>query len=414
MANLNPCGSGDASPRAGVGQVLEITSAAIQVLLDLRGYRWLSLLVGILPSFAFHPGQYCFDGPPERPTITPADALALLNLSPADELATATQKLRDLVAHYIWWDVCECSGATTVFPSDPQSPITVTGGPGDVGSVCGTDFTNPQAWVHPSGSPTTSYNMIDYHWLNSYSDGGPGTSVTDCKAIRLIVDRTRGATGVHESPMLLHVRFWDIYTGGPMIVQEYSIPTDHFEVDVLTRGYPYVYADGYFTITTENSADTIAIVTKCVCTATPTRTPLDCCPPDPNIANLIALLQADLTNVRTQVDLIQRQAVPFAYIEQTAVTGLTGHGHLNVTGLIGCIVAIEDLPNDAGLVDGDTQEVYADSWINWSVGSDTSPREWIRGFSQLSMPRNAGVFTRISYTLRPGVVVSITPLVREP
>lgn len=414
MANLDPCAPGFATPREGIGTVIEITSTALQVLLDLRGYKWLSLLVGILPSFALHPGQYCADGPPERPTITTTDALALLNLGPADELLVATQKLRDLAQHYLWWDICECSGATTISPSDPQSPINVTGGPGDIGETCCEDFTNTQAYVKPVSGSNKSYVLTEYQWWQPSGDLSAGECDGDCKAVRITLDRTRGA-GTHDDPMLYEVQFIPNFDGSfEAITQQFTFSGDHFTTDILTPGYPYGFMQGYFRITTENSNDTVSGRATCLCLGTPTRTPLDCCPPDPNIATAIALLQSDIANMRAQVDLIQRQAAPFAYIEDDAITGLTGHGHVDVQGLLGCLITIEELPDDAGLVDGDTQEVFADSWINWANASDATPREWIRGFSQLSFPRNAGVYTRISYTLRPGVQIAITPLVREP
>ena len=144
------------------------------------------------------------------------------------------------------------------------------------------------------------------------------------------------------------------------------------------------------------------------CGGTTAGQPLQpCCPPDEATQNsLQALMQL--------VTLIQRQTAPFSYVLGTAHAGLSGNGSFSVQGLLGCKVQIDAFSSQVGLEGGDPDVVWQGGWINWGNADGVSPRQFIASSPMVSLPTAAGQFTSVHYSLPPGVVVTITELVREP
>jgi hypothetical protein len=143
------------------------------------------------------------------------------------------------------------------------------------------------------------------------------------------------------------------------------------------------------------------------CGGQPGQLVAPCCPPDPRLTQLIMSLIG-------QVQLIQRQAVPFAYVYGTNHTGLSGNGELTVTGLIGASVDVTTLPSSYGQVDGTPVELFDLGFITFGTTDGWQKSIRIDHDGSLMLPPAAGAFTRLGYTLSPGVVVAIRELVREP
>jgi hypothetical protein len=131
------------------------------------------------------------------------------------------------------------------------------------------------------------------------------------------------------------------------------------------------------------------------------------CPPDPRTL-------ATLNEILRLLTLVQRQAVPFAYVRGADHTGLTGHGEISVQGLIGCIVTLTAFGSNVGSTDGDPLTYFNAGWFNWGDADGFQPRIFINASPQVSFPTSAGQFTRIGYSLEPGVTATITELTREP
>lgn len=125
---------------------------------------------------------------------------------------------------------------------------------------------------------------------------------------------------------------------------------------------------------------------------------------------------AALLETRAQVNLIQRQSVPFAYVYGDNHAGLTGDGEIAIdTPLIGVSVDVVAVPSSVSVRAGTPQHLSdvgfvtlgtADGWL-------ASRRIDADGTLELARP-GAGALTRIGYSLAPGVEVSIRELVREP
>lgn len=409
----NPCSSGIAQPKPGVGVIVALTSTAASLLLERRGYGWLSALLGFLTNVSVDPTDFCQNGQPELPDFTATDANAMLNLFPPDELATAIGKIKDIVLHYLWYDICDCVGGTTTPPSTPQAPIDVTG----YGSI-GTDPCLENGGLSNEYTKTefgSGRLIAELDWgigANFSPSTGEDNTVT-VRRVHWTVHRTRGATGTHEDPFFVQRRWTQAHQGSPQLVETVAISGDDYDETVdVPSGYSGFAPWGW--PTTENAADTLTGTAEGFCDVPPTQDASGCCPTDANIIAALAQLQEQLAITKTQVDLIQRQSVPFAYVEGDSHSGLSGNGHFVVSGLIGIRVVLTSFPDWLGYEVGDTFEYFTESWINFSTSGVSSPRQWIRGSDQAFFPRNAGVYNLVSYSLKPGLTATIIELIREP
>lgn len=133
-----------------------------------------------------------------------------------------------------------------------------------------------------------------------------------------------------------------------------------------------------------------------------------CCPPDPQLAGMVQ-------QILVAVNLLQRQVAPFAYVPGTSHGSLTGSGELSVAGLIGAKITITDSNVfDIGVVDGDPEYLYTSSWFNWGSSDGWAPRQFLTATTTLTLPSSAGAYTKLAYSLAPGIEVTIVELVREP
>jgi len=114
------------------------------------------------------------------------------------------------------------------------------------------------------------------------------------------------------------------------------------------------------------------------------------------------------------VTLIQRQAVPFAYVASTAHSGLSGAGSLSISGLLGIKVAVTTLPAQLGSQGTSPAEYFDMGWLTFGT-LDGYPQSYrLERSAQILLPNLCSAFTSLDYDLHPGVVVTITELLREP
>lgn len=415
----NPCGAGTGQPKPGAGAVAIVTNLLVSAILSRYGYGWLSAIVGAIPALSFDVEDFCTDGQPALPEITADDVLALLNPFVNPNNPAATLKVKDVVLHYLWYELCDCVGTIPTPPDDPQTPPDVVG-VGDVGTdACLTKPTQHIAYEHAFITGSVQWGNIKWGQYSSNDPSNGFDPAVTVRSVKISFHRNRAATGVHEDPW--HA-FWVFQNGNlsyPDIVQEFHVSgTDDYEAVLsvptgYNSGFGQLFPSNSNAEDQDNPDDIFDITVSGFCYSLP-ATAQECCPPDPSLLSAIAQLQSDLALVKSQADLIQRQAAPFGYVEGDSHTGLTGTGHIEVADLLGVKIALQVIPSYIGYEVGETYEVFTESWINWANNVWAAPRERIRGYTQLSFPRNAGVYTRINYTLQPGLQIALIELVREP
>lgn len=109
----------------------------------------------------------------------------------------------------------------------------------------------------------------------------------------------------------------------------------------------------------------------------------------------------------------QRRLLPFAWIAQTPATGLSGHGVLAVQDIIGVTVSLTTVPSGHGATpDTPARGIPTYGAIQATDGTFFDDWRQIHYLHEIfSIPSWA---TGISYSLRTGVVATLTPLNPEP
>lgn len=395
------CSSGVSQPKFGVAQSMVIDQQYIQNLLP-SGLAWLypylpwvhGLEIGSVPAF-------CAADPPSFTTPTAAQIYNFISQGPIGDFITVNQFIEDITKRYLWYQLCECASVSTpAAPSPPSAPANlpvvnppnVTGLPA-VGS-CGHHVV-PAAAFGAAG--------INQKYYDDQTVPPTTTSVT-------VVTNSSAAGATH--PTVTMVLSW-IGAHAPAVTP--VLATTSYTISsgaIRTDTFPWPQGALGFLIQSNTpaggSTDLLTLTIDYLCNGgvigAPQPTP---CPPDPAVRQLLKQIYELLT-------LVQRQAAPFAYIYGTNHTGLTGDGELAVSDLIGVSVDVTTLPTSYGSVPGTPAELYGLGFVSLGTADGWSKSQRIDHDGTLLLPPQAGVFTRVGYTLSPGIAVSIRELVKEP
>jgi hypothetical protein len=397
------CGGGTSAPRAGVAETLVLTGSTLPGFLTEIGIPWAVPLVGLLDVFTYEVVSGCATDPPADPGITASDVRALLNVD-LDILArnNAAAKFTQLLERFIWYQLCECTSTST--PAAPTPPAAPTGAP-----VVDPTYI-PGAPAGACGSVTRTATL-------------PGTSTSSTLAN---VSVPSGATSVRVTttltPNSTNYGFttfnYGLYTDVPL-----SSPLfDGTGIDSFTLTFPtYQHVKttalqpGALTMTFGFGSgpsgghypnNSLSVLIEFFCGGPTGNTAGGCCPPDPSIV-------AALNQILGYVTLLQRQIAPFAYVPGSSHAGLTGSGELDVQGLVGAKILVTTMPGWVGVEDGDPIEYRDAGWFSWGTADGFMQREYLTHAPHLTLPANAGALTKLGYSWSPGVVATVTELVRE-
>jgi len=416
------CGGGTSSGKPGYGQSVAFTASAIAALLSNIPTVWAVPLAGAIGLVTYNLSTFCNTDPPPVPTIVASDVTDLLNYGDFFRQLAAQQKFQQLVGAYAWFQMCQCdSGATPAAPAAPAAPANVPTvnppvAPPIIGSAACSDTDRTfQYGSYPIGtvSGATVYNATRLYGnptgplVHVYSTLNVPSAPIPAGATKLGVKVTC-RSGCPSAPTTVGLlRIWTSTTTAPNsynITPTVAGTTQDFGLLTLPAGALYFSLD--FDDQTFPSAQ-LDIEVSWYCGTATTGAPVQpCCPPD-------TVLSGVLDNILGLVTLIQRQQVPFAYTRSTVHAGLSGMGHISVQGLIGALVEVTDYGSNVGVEAGDPNELWNVGWIAWGNADGSSERRWIDNASRLSLPSAAGQYTRLGYSLKPGVTVRITELVRE-
>ncbi len=131
------------------------------------------------------------------------------------------------------------------------------------------------------------------------------------------------------------------------------------------------------------------------------------------IMRQLEALQATATSTQFVAQLIQRQAVPFAYVPGAIHSALSGGGEFSVVDLIGLAVSLDVIP--AGHESGSTDPVTYHQLGKISLGTANGwRRSWQPTHNPYLILPVAAAFTKVGYQFTGGVIATITELIREP
>lgn len=392
-----------------------ITTASITLIIGKYVGPWLSTFASAVGDIAFDPDAFCQSGQPALPEITASDVLALLSPFTNPLAGAAGLKLRDLVLYYLWYELCECVGGSTTPAAGAQTPVPIGSGPADISPVpCAQgDAVVSQEWTH-AGS-TDDYGPFFFAWgpnaVGGHTWEFPTLSVLKARAFG---HKTYASTGPHDNPFTLTFRWGNVNLSTVIRDTDYEIVGSDWDISELAPAGAEQVRIIWRTVQ-DNDQDKMSGNVEGFCAGVAGSDRLGCCPPDPNIAAILAQLTADLALVKTQVDLVQRQGVPFAYVYGGFHSSLTGNGVLTFSEpVIGVKIIVQSAPTDIGELVGDQSELWTDSWVNFSSVGDRAGRIRITSAPLLIFPPAAGVFDQLSYSLRPGLEIAVVELLREP
>jgi hypothetical protein len=385
--------------------------------------KWVLPYLNFIPPITINLDDFCALDPPADPEFTLADALSLIAPSRYSFAVLAGQKLAQLVHIFLWYRFCQCIDLAA--PTPPPTITAPTGlpvinppgytAPGYGVNPCAVwhydmsatwltaTRSTPEAILKPAGATTLRvwFDIHSANWL----------------ARLQLVETTAPTTGTVQTRQVAarDINEGTIYDGTGVNTTGYYDLTPNSGGD-----YAYFVFGANGTSGTHEGTATVSFDAQWFCGTDPDVpvTPPDpcvACPPDPYVTAQLSLLLAGLRDISAQVDLIQRQQVPFAYVPGTLHSDLSGAGELAVTGLIGAKVSITaTTPGTIGSETGHPEHLFGAGWIQWGSSDGFSSRTWLDQVDTLSFPDAAGAYTLLAYSLPPGVVVDILELEREP
>jgi hypothetical protein len=415
MPDLCRGSGGSANPV--YGTVVAVTSTAIEAFLVTRMPRPVAQFFSpILAGLTYDLETVCNAQPPVPVALTDQDVRDLSNIADPIPYFLAANKLKDWFLAQYWGTICVCGDglppAAVTAPALP--PVSVDPGlpTGSAAAPCW-DLQRPWTFTFSNSVPSDLSPLV-LPQTQTVSVAGTNTGgiftaqmmpagVTQV-SLQVHADHLPATSSGAVAELVLYTSSGSInhnyfigidVAGTPVPLQTFAITpgTVSWQLELLGNGGDL--ADGWAHVTF-----------ACTGGTTPTLT-TPCCPPDPSLTLKIDAILGMLT-------LIQRQAVPFAYVPGALHSALTGHGEISLQGLLGVKVTPTTVPPGVGVDVGDPDTLWLESWINWGNPDGWHEREFLRSSPHVSLPALAGQYTKLGYTLRPGLVVDILELKREP
>jgi len=414
------CSGGASGPKPGVADTIIFTAGSLSSLLNNKGGFWATLAAPLLGVLAYEATSLCSTDPPAEPTITTDEYKALLALSPWDDLQSALVKLKDIVTRIVWYDMCECTSVATpglpVDTLDPPANIYIPNYNGD--ASCPRLRARVIAQLLPANPVPNTVNITRQLFpgvpvFQSKADANFASqdmvefpvnwSVFDLAASIVSGD---GTTGSHSYTVTMYGLQYDGSFANNIFHVSPTMAAPYATAQAFRSSGTWQYLVVHASWSSPTTADGILDVSLDMGCSDQTSGSGGCCT-DPNTLSLLG-------SILTQVNLIQRQQVPFAYVTGTPSTGLTGTGELALQGVIGALVELTAISTIVGEESGTPTQTFEAGWVSWGNADGFTQREWLSNETLVSLPAAAGQFTRLGYTLAVGVTATITPLLREP
>lgn len=394
------CGGGPSAAKPDFNRILYIAPAALGAFLNNIPTPWAVALAAFIGAVTYDATQFCLSDPPALPTITAEDVANLLNPINVPGWLTARQKFQDLIFYYLWFEACQCTSTTTPTPAAPPSA------PDNMPTI------NPPtiAPSYPSGQACFSQ---DWTWtILPPNNSGTDPPITPVPA---------GSTNISISATMSRPIVTDDATGWQINVHCFNASGTFIgnaaHVEASTTGQSLTFSAALISGTVSiqpsmanrniSSSMQVELITSVFCGAPNNGVSQQPCPADPFTVGL-------LDQILALVTLIQRQVSPFAYVPAATHAGLSGSGHIAIQGALGVRVTLTTIPSSVGVDFGDPDKLWHGGWVNFGDDSGYSDRRWIDASPITFYPRVAGVYTRLGYSLPPGVVATIDELHREP
>ncbi len=373
---------------------------------------WMRPFIPFLPPMFIPLAPFCQGEPPTQPSLLDTTFAAVVAGADWAAALIAGNLIRDAILNWYWYQVCECSSGTQPTAPTPQSqpsglvsvnpPGLVTG---PLGAACAT-YTG-QITIDPTGA-TKTYPIGVADTFNA------GNELLPANVTRFDLIETQIGSTSNDDAVSFITRIWN--SSGTIIASVaantvgppgFGANPRTFSVTVPAGAYNFSVVATAIIGSAPHVADARADVSVYCSGAQPGQVQSPCCPPDP-------LLTGMLTQILNYVTTIQRQAVPFGYVLGASHTGLSGAGALSISGLLGVKVAVTTLPSNYGVEGTSPPEHFDLGWLTFGTADGFPSAFRLTRNPEFLTPARCSVYTDFDYDLAPGVVVTITELLREP
>jgi hypothetical protein len=390
------CNGGTSAPRPGYPTIVNIGAGLISVLLSRYGINagWLGTVLSFVDIGDLTLSSFCSIDPPAIPTWNTTDSDALLGLQFGSDFDTAIGKLRDMLLHAAWYELCYCStGQTTALPLAPAPPTGVALPIDTTVTPCVTSVTYNQR--HFAADSETFIGPL----VSAFSKG---------PTLVELITATKIETGsgfpivfkLYEEALTTSGAFGGVVSNQTWTQNTPTLQKHTYQLDATVQAVEVSMAH---TGTPTGIVDVDLVVNIYCGGAAPGGTGTA---PDP-------ATQALLRQILDLVTLIQRQGVPFGYVSGAAHTGLTGTDVIVAGPLLGVLLNVS-IPARAGEQFGTPETRFDVGWLNFGTADGYTDRHRIFTDSQVIFPSKAGLYTAVGYSLEPGVTMTLTELLREP
>lgn len=349
---------------------------------------------------------FCSTDPPSVPSIPSAgDIFQFVTGGNVGAVIVVNQFLQDVAKQYLWRSLCQCgTGTPTAYtpPSDPGGLVSVNN-PTIVSPL------TPQA-CYDFTSSTVVYNAGNSLQRTIVNLGGNNPSLGPITPAYYVRWTTTTAVVTAPAPTLTVTYVVDNESSTPNVV--YS--STAFQIAAgLTRVFVAPIPIQASTVNYRVAAGSTGFQaseftrTEVFCTNTAPGT-TDCCAQGPDQSNILLRQILDL------VTLIQRQRVPYAYVDGATHSGLSGAGTLTVpSGLIGLRTTVTTNPPYTGQAGSNPQAIFDVGYVSTGDSTGWAETQPIRRSPWIWFPEDMSTWSRVGFNLNPGVVISITELEAE-
>lgn len=400
------CSSGVSQLKAGKAASVVVDSQFVQSLLP-PALAWLYPYLPFMHGLQIEDtATFCSIDPPTFSVPTAVEFFGFVTGNNLAHVIAVNQFLQDVTQAFLWYNLCECASVAT--PAPPTAPSPPAGlpdiNPPDVvsplpGAGCGT---------YEATAPVTQQTFSTY-LIGIENTAQRITVPLPAGATRAVItcDVSGPQTGVNGA---IHFDFLTYSPTTPFVDAYQTAPlqtgTSNTATRTITAGTnAFVIQCGPGSVSYANT-NTAHVLVTFYCGTLPGATTSPCCPPDPVLSGKIEQLYQLLT-------IIQRQIAPFAYVSGATHSALTGTGTVSVSGILG-LLANCSVPSSASLFGGTPDVRRPIGRINLATADGYTDRWELVTDSQLILPRAAGIFTDVGYSLEPGVTLTLTELIREP
>jgi hypothetical protein len=409
------CGGGTSAIKPGVAGNNIVAAGVMTEALTIMS-PWLLPIGLLVDAFLYDANAQCTGDPPALPVFTQADLSNCIGGVFNPNCSGTLAKVKTLLLRYFWFQWCKCDNGTPLAFTDPAMPagISVPGGPGS--SACFQAAFSGDPAVIASQTATRPYfpELLPLGTIKLYTDanGNPSNAVSvpvgSIQSIHL--------TGSIEFPagvgQTWSCRFMCYDTGGALLadlgLMTLSNAAGSVAVDQVLSVPPttaYLSAS-VFQWGTTPPITTVLTATYTCGASSPLSLETPCAPDTSTLGILQQLMNA--------VKLLQRQLVPFAYIDGPAHAGLSGTGSFAVSGLLGVRWELTTLPatfqQDASV----PPYIFNAGWVSLETADGFVDETRVHAEQQVWMPRVAAASqaTIIGYRFAPGIVATMTELQR--